>query len=851
MIAAGTTGLIAATPGPARGGVRGHPRAGDGTPEQVHLTWEDSPARTVVVSWVSPGQADRPRVRIGQRVIAATEYARPDGPDGAVSWTYHARVDGLRPGATYGYAVTADNDANAADPFSATFSTAADGRAAFRFTSFGDLAAPQAAYAAGAVEVFQPLFHLLNADLSCAAPASVTTAPDTMPLDTTARDTIAPDPAARERAWRDFGNNVQLSAANRPWLPVPGGYDAGAGRGEPAPGSFLARYALPANAAGGFEGGWYALRVGTVLFVALSGDDVGYAGTPGYSGGAQSRWLEATLAAARGDASIDWVVAAVHPWACSSAPPGSGPELGIRQEWLPVFDRYEVDLVLSGHARGYERSFPVRGFQPGPGGAADAVAGTWHPHPVTQVDSGVFDTSQGTVYLVLGSGGEPAASGVPGLGAGAAPWSARRDSIAGYGIAVFDVDPGTETGGQTSVTVRYYHAGGADPGSPAPGAPGAPADDYTLFETFTLVRPRSDGRRWHPRGLARRRRAASRPRSGGAFRCRRAEHAFSTVMVMNAVDAVVVGAGVIGLTTAISLAEAGLATRVVTAAPPSATTSVAAGAIWGPVRCGPDEQCQAWAGTGLGVLSALAGDPAAGVHQLSGQEVSAFPAKPPAWAGLLPDLRLLGPGELPAGFTSGWRYTAPAVNMPVYLEYLVRRYLGLGGTVSAETVTSLASVAAPVVVNCTGVGARTLVPDPEVVPVRGQVVVVENPGLTEFYLDHGRDDGPDYLYLFPHQDVVILGGTAHEDASDWAPRPEVTERIVRETAAVFPALRGARVVAQRVGLRPCRPAVRLEAETLPGGRVLWHNYGHGGGGVTLSWGCAAELTAGVLAGASR
>ena len=317
---------------------------------------------------------------------------------------------------------------------------------------------------------------------------------------------------------------------------------------------------------------------------------------------------------------------------------------------------------------------------------------------------------------------------------------------------------------------------------------------------------------------------------------------------MTNVDAVVVGAGVAGLTTAISLAEAGLATRIVTAAAPAATTSAAAGAIWGPVRCGPPERCRAWARTGLDVLSALAGEPAAGVHQLSGREVSASPAAPPAWTDLLPDVRVLGPGDLPAGFAAGWRYTAPAVNMPVYLEYLLRRYEGRGGSVAAETVTSLASVAAPVVVNCTGIGARTLVPDESLVPVRGQIVVVENPGITEFYLDHGND-GADYVYVFPHGDLVILGGTAYEGASDLAPRADVADRIMRDCAAAFPSLRGARVVAERVGLRPVRPSVRLEAETLPGGRVLWHNYGHGGAGVTLSWGCAAELTSAVLAGA--
>jgi hypothetical protein len=78
-----------------------------------------------------------------------------------------------------------------------------------------------------------------------------------------------------------------------------------------------------------------------------------------------------------------------------------------------------------------------------------------------------------------------------------AAWSARRDPSAGYGIAVFDVTPGSDAGGQASVTVRYYHAVAADPASPAPGAS---AGDYTLFETFTLIRPRSDGRRWHPKG---------------------------------------------------------------------------------------------------------------------------------------------------------------------------------------------------------------------------------------------------------------------------------------------------------------------------------------------------------------
>ncbi|HEY0933586.1 MAG TPA: metallophosphoesterase family protein [Trebonia sp.] len=537
MTAAGTTSLVAAaTASPERAGGRG--QAGAGTPEQVRLTWGDDPARTVDVFWASAGQAGRPRVRIGQRVIAAAAARFRDDPrGGAATWTYHARVDGLRPGATYGYAVTADNDANAADPFSATFTTAPTGRAAFRFTSFGDLAAPEppggapfgeAAYAVGAVEAFQPLFHLFNADLSCAG-----------------RHPAALGPTVRAQAWRDFGNNVQASAAYRPWLPVPGRRPPGPGEADGGPASLLTRDPLPRDGVDGPEGRWYAFRVGTALFVCLSGDDVACAGAGAFSGGAQTRWLDGTLAAARADASVDWIVVQVHPCACSSAGAGYGSDRGLRHDWLPLFDRYEVDLVLSGHDRGYERSFPVRGFDAwaGTDTATGTPVDTSRPHPVTRVDSGVFDTSQGTVHLALGSGGgaaggsgpDPAAAAAGGFPAGlrtaavftrppgpfrpvagdgvpggsprpaadateTATWSARRDSTAGYGIAVFDVSPGTEKGGQTSVTVRYYHAVGAGPVNPATGEPGPPGGDYTLFETFTLVRPRSDGRRWHLKG---------------------------------------------------------------------------------------------------------------------------------------------------------------------------------------------------------------------------------------------------------------------------------------------------------------------------------------------------------------
>jgi D-amino-acid oxidase len=312
-------------------------------------------------------------------------------------------------------------------------------------------------------------------------------------------------------------------------------------------------------------------------------------------------------------------------------------------------------------------------------------------------------------------------------------------------------------------------------------------------------------------------------------------------------DVLVVGAGACGLTTGICLAEAGLSVTIRAAAPPQRTTSVAAGAVWGAVRVGPPQRVLGWARTGLEVLSKLAAEPGTGVRMASGKEVSRTPLEPHYWTSLLPGLRLCEKSELPDGFTDGWHYTAPVATMPVYLEYLRNRFERAGGTLEVAAVRSLAELAgvAPVVVNCSGVGARDLVPDPAVVPVRGQVVIVANPGIEEFYIN--RDEEPPWIvYMFPHGDTVLLGGTNEEGAWDEKPKPYIAERIVAQCAAVDPRLRGATILGHRVGLRPYRPEVRLDSEPLEGG-VLWHNYGHGGAGISLSWGCAGEVAAGILA----
>src|SRR5579863_2184171 len=148
----------------------------DGTPEQIHLTWGDDPAQTVVVSWASPAQAVNPHVVLergssSSRKIPAVQRTYTDGLNGQTVFTYHARIDGLTADSAYRYSVTANNDRRARMPFASSFRTAPRGRVAFRWTSYGDLATPAASWtlsspqsrcAVDAVERFRPLFHLLN-----------------------------------------------------------------------------------------------------------------------------------------------------------------------------------------------------------------------------------------------------------------------------------------------------------------------------------------------------------------------------------------------------------------------------------------------------------------------------------------------------------------------------------------------------------------------------------------------------------------------------------------------------------------------------------------------------------------
>ncbi|CAM3791204.1 FAD-dependent oxidoreductase [Nocardioides zeicaulis] len=291
---------------------------------------------------------------------------------------------------------------------------------------------------------------------------------------------------------------------------------------------------------------------------------------------------------------------------------------------------------------------------------------------------------------------------------------------------------------------------------------------------------------------------------------------------------IVVGAGVVGLTCAVRLLEAGHRVDVVARDLPLETTSAVAAALWYPYRAAPRERVTTWGATTYEVLAGLAGDPRTGVRVLTGTELLREHAPDPWWRSAVPTLER--ETSLPPGYADGWTFASPVVDMPVHLRWLASRVEELGGTLTRMNLSALPDDGS-LVVNATGLGARHFGADPSVQPVRGQVVVVEQVGLDRWTLD-----GAGLTYVVPRTHEVVLGGTDVEGEWSRTPDPAVAEQVLHRAVALVPELEGARVLRHKVGLRPARPEVRLERV----GDVV-HCYGHGGAGVTLSWGCAGDV----------
>ncbi len=307
--------------------------------------------------------------------------------------------------------------------------------------------------------------------------------------------------------------------------------------------------------------------------------------------------------------------------------------------------------------------------------------------------------------------------------------------------------------------------------------------------------------------------------------------------------ALVVGAGVVGLTSGIRLLEDGFTVRIIAASLPPDTTSNVAPAYWYPYRVFPEDRVLAWATVSYKTYTDLRRIPESGIDAFELLKLFDKAAEEPFWKPAVKSYRHARPDELPAGYKDGFVVEVPRIETPVYMRYLVGRFKESGGRMEKlETeLESLDGLAADdeILVNCTGLGSRKLCGDENVYPIRGQLVRVSNPGLTRCLSD---ESGPLGLsYIVPRYEDCILGGTAEENNWSLDVDPETAAEILRKCSILEPRIKDAEVLGHSVGLRPGRTEVRLEKGETSDGHPVIHNYGHGGGGFTLSWGCAGEV----------
>jgi len=304
----------------------------------------------------------------------------------------------------------------------------------------------------------------------------------------------------------------------------------------------------------------------------------------------------------------------------------------------------------------------------------------------------------------------------------------------------------------------------------------------------------------------------------------------------------VVGAGVIGLTSAIRLLEAGFGVEIVALQRSPDTTSNVAAGLWYPYKAG-GTRVAGWALATLEMYRTLADNADTGVRFVDCKSFAPPDEARPFWA----DADVDYSDSLDAAGPDGKSIHIVTARLPVaqssrFMPWLESRVNALGGTIRLvdRAVTDISEVGPHVVVNCSGLGSRMLCDDPSVAPIRGAVVRMAGTGIEECIADDLDPDLP--TYIIPGDGYCVLGGYAQQDRWDLDVTEEETRDIVARCARLDRRVLDGRIVGRAAGLRPGRPEVRLETETLATGQTVVHNYGHGGSGFTLAWGCADDAT---------
>ncbi|MHB9858840.1 purple acid phosphatase family protein [Streptomyces sp. YIM S03343] len=360
------------------------------TPFGRHLAFDADPKTQMRISWQVPAAVQRPYVRVGlrpdqlsHRISAEIRDLHTPGVTGvrpAVEQYYmHAALDGLVPGTTYYYGVGHEgyDPASAAHRGTvATFRTAPARPGTFTFTAFGDQGVSTSAAANDSVlQRLKPALHLHAGDICYA--------------DVNGQGKKSDGYDATY--WDLFLKQTEPVARSVPWMVTTGNHDMEAWYSPDGYGGQLARWSLPGSGPDARTApGVYSFVYGNVGFVALDANDVSYEipANFGCTHGKQTAWLDRTLGRLRAAEDVDFIVVFFHHCAYSTSSHAS--DGGIRDAWLPLFTKHQVDLVINGHNHVYERTDAVKN---GRVGRAVPVGGSTDP------------TRDGIVYVTAGGGG--------------------------------------------------------------------------------------------------------------------------------------------------------------------------------------------------------------------------------------------------------------------------------------------------------------------------------------------------------------------------------------------------------------------------------------------------------------
>ena len=440
-----------------------------------HLSWGASPRTQVSVGWQVASPVTKPFLRVGDspwnlghKVPAEIRSLHSEvlGAIAPVDQFYvHASLDHLRPDTTYYYAVGHDGyDPRDLATFGRidSFTTAPSRRrqpGAFTFTAFGDQGVSYHALSNdGIVAAQDPAFHLHAGDI-CYADSSGSGSP----VSTDGRDgTDVYDP----RTWDQFLAQTEPIASSVPWMFSFGNHDMEALYSPNGYGGQLARFDLPENGPTHAEG-VYSFIYGNVGVISLDPNDVSYEipHNLGYTGGAQTAWLANRLKFLRAQDDVDFIVVFFHHCAYSTTNQHAS-EGGVRNQWVPLFDKYGVDLVINGHNHIYERADALKAgvakktpigstTHPATDGTTYVTAGaagrSLYSFPVPDSYAGHVNDLDAYPSYVWGAGGVKVPETVT--------WSRVR--YTGYSFLAVDVQPATE-GRTTTLTLRAVTESGTE-----------------------------------------------------------------------------------------------------------------------------------------------------------------------------------------------------------------------------------------------------------------------------------------------------------------------------------------------------------------------------------------------------